>query len=82
MMLAAWDEGIGSCIASLTDEEAARGVLGGVPADHVVHTALSLGYPAGGDGLIAGKPRAAVLPRLGRRSLDEVVHWEQWNAQR
>src|SRR5438094_1216637 len=80
MMLAAWNEGIGSCIASLHDEGTARGVLGGVPADHNVRTAISFGYPAPPDDLIQGRPRTSVLPRLGRRPLHDLVHWEQWTA--
>lgn len=54
--------------------------FGGVPADHAVHIALSLGYAAEGDDQSAGQPRAAVLPRVGRRGLDELVHWEQWTS--
>jgi nitroreductase len=80
MMIAAWNEGIGSCIASLHDEGTARDILGGVPADHGVRTAISFGYPAPPDDLIQGRPRASVLPRLGRRPLAELVHWEQWTA--
>jgi hypothetical protein len=51
-----------------------------VPADHGVRTAISFGYPAEPDDLIQGRPRASVLPRLGRRPLAELVHWEQWTA--
>jgi len=80
MMLAAWNDGIGSCIATLDNEEAARTVLGGVPADHDVTTGISFGYPNLPDDLIEGKPRQAVLPRLNRRTLDELVHWGRWNA--
>jgi nitroreductase len=80
MMLAAWNEGIGSCIASLHDERTARDILGGVPADHGVRTAISFGYPAPPDDLIQGRPRASVLPRLGRRPLNDLAHWEQWTA--
>jgi hypothetical protein len=45
-----------------------------------VRTAISFGYPAEPDDLIQGRPRASVLPRLGRRPLAELVHWEQWTA--
>ncbi|GAC1428034.1 MAG: nitroreductase family protein [Chloroflexota bacterium] len=78
MMLTAWNEGVGSCIATLNHGEQARAALGGVPPNHDVSTAISLGYPAPADDLIEGQPRRAVLPTLGRRSLAEIVHWDRW----
>ncbi len=80
MMLAAWSDDIGSCIGTLSDEAAARVALGGVPDEYDVKTAISFGYPVPQDDLIQGQPRNAVLPRVGRRSLTELVHWGRWNA--
>jgi nitroreductase len=80
MMLAAWNDGIGSCIATLSDQPAARAVLGSVPEEHDVSTGISFGYPAQPDDLIQGQPRRSTLPRLGRRPLGELVHWERWNS--
>lgn len=78
MMLAAWGEGIGSCIATLHDEEVAKQVLG-VPADHKIALAISFGYPApGGTRMIEGQPLERVLARVGRKPLDEIVHWERY----
>jgi nitroreductase len=71
MQLAAWDLGIGSCIATFHQHEKARPVLG-LPADLASHFALSFGYPAAGD------RRPDAVKKGGRRSLDEVVHWERW----
>jgi nitroreductase len=70
MMLAAWERGIGSCIATIYEPEQARAILG-IPADQHVHHAISFGHPA-------QEQATAPLRRGGRRTLDEVVRWEQW----
>jgi nitroreductase len=78
MMLAAWAEGIGSCIASLHDEGKARAALG-VPNGMKVQMAISFGHPAPGpDDKIEGLPKAQVLASLGRKPLDDLVHHERW----
>jgi nitroreductase len=69
MQLAAWESGVGSCIASMHQPEQAKAVLG-VPSDHYLHTVLSFGYPA--------CEQQPPLKRGGRRSFDEVVRWETW----
>ncbi len=71
MQLAAWEIGVVSCLATVYELEAARGVLG-FPADMHLHIAVGFGYPLPGD----SDPRPG--RRGGRRSLDEVVHWDQW----
>jgi nitroreductase len=71
MQLAAWDLGVGSCPATFYEPEQARQLLG-VPPEWHVQMALSFGYPAE-----APKPEAP--KRAGRRSLTEVVHWENWS---
>lgn len=71
MMLAAWERGIGSCIATIYEPDQARAILG-IPADQDVHWALSFGYPA-------QEQATATPPRKGgRRPLAELVHWERW----
>lgn len=69
MQLAAWDLGLGSCIASMWEPERARAILG-VPAEHYFDTAISFGYPA-------EQPARPARPG-GRRPFDEVVRWERW----
>ena len=69
MQLAAWELGIGSCIASMYEPERAKAILG-VPNDLHFNIALSFGYPA------PEQQRPAVTP--GRKPFDEVVHWEKW----
>ena len=78
MMLTAWAEGIGSCIAALHNEACARAVLG-VPEDKQIQLAISFGYPdPNAPATIEGLPLEKVLASLGRRPLEEVVHWEGW----
>jgi nitroreductase len=71
LQLAAWELGIGSCIASIYEPERARAILG-VPAAYSFDIALSLGYPDPA----AARPAAA--PGEGRRPFDEVVRFERW----
>jgi nitroreductase len=71
MQLAAWSEGIASCPATIYDQEAARELLA-IPAGKVVHIAFSFGYPADPSDLTRPSKRG------GRRSFDDVVHWEHW----
>jgi len=71
MMLAAWELGVGSCPATVYDQDVARTVLG-YPEDRLCGWILSFGYPADRDDLTR-PPRAG-----GRKSLDEVVHRETW----
>lgn len=69
VMLAAADEGIGSCHAAVDDQDLARETLG-VPADREVMWLISFGYPA-------GRPLTPI-ERPNRRPFDDVVHRERW----
>lgn len=71
MQLAAWELGVGSVPASIYEAEKAREILGFPPEWHL-RIALSFGYPAEAEKL------SATPKKGGRRSLDEVVHWDQW----
>lgn len=71
MQLAAWELGVGSCIASIYDMDKARGILG-FPADMSLRFALSFGYPED-EGKLSAPPKKG-----GRRPLDELVHWDRW----
>jgi nitroreductase len=78
MCLAAWAEGIGSCIGSMHHEEDAKKVLG-VPEHLSFPLALSFGYPQKPrEELIERKPQARVLASLARKPLAEIVHYEKW----
>ena len=71
MQLAAWELGVGSVPASLYEHEKAREVLGFPPEWHV-RVALSFGYPLEAEKLSAAPKKG------GRRSLEEIVHWDRW----
>lgn len=71
MQLAAWELGIGSCLATIYEPEKARQLLG-FPADLHLRIALSFGYPLDEQSLTrAPKPG-------GRKPIDEIIHWETW----
>jgi nitroreductase len=71
MQLAAWELGIGSCLASLYETEEVRRILS-IPPDRVAHIAISFGYfdPQ-------NQPPSGVL-KGGRKALGDLVHWEKW----
>jgi len=71
MQLAAWEVGVGSCLASIYDSEKARHILG-FPVELWLRIALSFGYPA--------KAEILTLPpqKGGRLQLEDIVHWNHW----
>ena len=71
MQLAAWDLGVGSCLASIYQPDKARLLLG-FPESLHLRIAISFGYPLDA-GLLEAKPKPG-----GRRNLEQVVHWERW----
>lgn len=71
MQLAAWELGIGSCLATIYEHEDAREILG-FPEDLHIRIVISFGYPKAEEEL--SRP-----PQLGgRRPFDEVIHWDTW----
>lgn len=72
MILAAWELGIASCMATIYESEKARAALG-IPENMAVPWALSFGYPHPD-----ADPRQRPPRNAGRRALDEVMRWEQW----
>lgn len=69
MMLAAWNEGVGSCIASMHREGDAKRVLG-VPGEFTIQQVISFGYPT---------KEYVHPPRKGGRSdLQDILHQERW----
>ncbi len=71
MQLAAWEEHVGSCLASLYEPDAVRRILG-FPAEWHASVAISFGYF---DPKLA-HPLGVLHP--GRKPVDEIVHWEHW----
>jgi nitroreductase len=70
MMVAAWNDGIGSCPAHLPEAGVAK--LLGIPADLHVNREIAFGY--------VDPARAAAPTSVARRrkALEELVHWEAW----
>ena len=71
MQLAAWALGVGSVPASIYEADQAREILG-FPPDWHLRIALSFGYPVEEEKLSAPPKKG------GRRSLEEIVHWDTW----
>jgi nitroreductase len=69
IMLAAADQGIGSCHSAVADQDLARELLG-LPKDRNCEWLISLGYPA-------DRPLAPI-ERPNRRPFEEVVHRDGW----
>lgn len=72
MILAAWELGIGSCMATIYEAERVRALLG-IPKERAVPWAISFGYPAPEADPRHRSPRAG-----GRKTFDDVVRWERW----
>ena len=71
MQLAALELGVGSVPASIYEHEKARPILR-FPSEWHLRIALSFGYPLEEEKLSAAPKKG------GRRSLEEIVHWDQW----
>ncbi|MFQ5919304.1 MAG: nitroreductase family protein [Thermoplasmata archaeon] len=71
MVLAAWDQGLGTCWVANFDQEATRRLLG-LPEDALVITAFPMGFPT------------AEAARRGKRRkpLGEVASWERYGRSR
>jgi nitroreductase len=71
MQLAALELGIGSCLATIYQPEAARELLG-APADLHLNVAISFGYPAQTE-ILQAPPKPG-----GRRAIGEIAHFDRW----
>jgi nitroreductase len=71
MQLAAWELGVGSCLASIYDPDKARILLGFLETLHL-RIAISFGYPADQLAMTAAPKKG------GRRTFEDTVHWEHW----
>jgi nitroreductase len=71
MQLAAWELGVGSCLASIYEPEQARALLC-APAEWHTRIAISFGYPAD-ENALTNPPKAG-----GRTGFRDVVHFNRW----
>lgn len=80
MLLAAWADGVGSCVVSLSQEAAVKQVLS-IPDHYKVQQAIAFGFPEQGVvPSIEGQPLKDVLAQLGREPISELVHQETWDG--
>lgn len=70
LQLAAWQLGVGSCIASIYEADKARALLG-IPDGYECSTALSFGYPA-------PRPDEAPKRKVIRKPLSEIIRRDRW----
>src|SRR6266404_7103508 len=70
MMVAAWNDGIGSCPAHLPEAQVAK--LLGIPADVHVNRVIGFGYV---DPARANAPKSVARRR---KPLEELIHRERW----
>jgi nitroreductase len=71
MVLAAWALGLGSCPATVYEQDLARRILG-YPETHHCEYVFSFGHPA--DPADVERPNRAG----GRKALDQVLHHDTW----
>lgn len=71
MQLAAWELGVGSCLASIYEPDKAREILT-FPQEWQVRICISFGFPMD-EKLISASPKKG-----GRKQFNEVVHWDRW----
>lgn len=71
MQLAAWEMGIGSCLATIYEMDQARRLLD-FPLNLTLYIAISFGYPLD-EAVLTAAPKKG-----GRRTVDETVHWNKW----
>jgi nitroreductase len=72
MILAAWEIGVMSCMATIYEPDTARAALG-IPPTLDVPWAISFGYPVPESDPRQRPPRSA-----GRKEFDAVARWEHW----
>jgi len=72
MQLAAWEKGIGSCLATIYEPEEARETLG-FPSDMHIRVAISLGYPKD-PSVLKTPPRSG-----GRKPMEQTIHYDRWS---
>lgn len=73
MMLAAWNDGLGSCIASMHYEDETKKVLN-VPDEYRLQHIIAFGHPQ------EKNQSTPAVKRPGRKPLAEIVYQEKWKG--
>lgn len=84
MLIAAWEQGIGSCWLISVDKEKIRSLLS-IPEPYLVDSVLALGYPAENpitedyvDSIKYWKDESGQL-HVPKRKLEDVIHYNRFN---
>jgi nitroreductase len=75
-ILAATNEGLGTCWLGGFDEEKVKDLLG-IPSEMKVVALTPVGYPSGDDGLFS-KAIKTMVGSKKRKPIGEIVHMEKW----
>lgn len=75
-VLAAWEQGLGTCWVGGFKEDKVRKALG-IPAEVKVVALIPTGYPADKEGLI-GRLARRVARSADRKGMEEIVHRQRW----
>jgi nitroreductase len=75
-VLAATNEGLGTCWMGGFDEEIVKSLLG-TPSEIKVVALTPIGYPSGDDGLFS-KAIKTIVGSKKRKTIEEMVHSEKW----
>lgn len=70
LQIAAWEQGVGSCIAAIYQQDAAQTLLG-IPQEKNFYCVISFGYES-------EEHKPAQMG--GRRPIDEIARWEKWES--
>ena len=75
-VLAATNEGLGTCWMGGFDEEIVKSLLG-IPSEIKVVALTPVGYPSGDGGLFS-KAIKTIVGSKKRKTIEEMVHSEKW----
>ena len=75
-VLAATNEGLGTCWMGGFDEKVVKDLLG-IPGEIKVVALTPIGYPSGEDGLFS-KTIKTIVGSKKRKPIEEIVHSEKW----
>jgi len=76
LVLAAWEQGIGTVWVGAFKEDRVRKALG-IPEEIRVVALVPMGYPATKEGLGA-KVVKKLVGSANRKEMKEIVHWDKW----
>ena len=76
LILSATDKGLGTCWIGSFDEQGLKTLLGIPPRIRIV-ALTPIGYPTDQESF-GGRLRSTIVRSTKRKSLSEILHWDQW----